>query len=426
MSGTSYLYPEHGDYAVARRVWNKLVDRRPAVIALCASTADVVEAVGMAVDQRLPVSIRAGGHQVAGSAVCDDGLVIDLSAMRVIHVDPVARVVRLRPGVTWHELDRSTQRYGLVVPGGEVGTTGVAGVALGGGLGHLTRAHGLSCDSLRSVELVTADGAVRTAGPDLMWAARGCGRGLGVVTALEFDLHPLGPDVATAHVVYPYDRARQVIRAWREAALAAPSTVTPQLVLRHVGGERAVAVGGVYAGPPAESEAALAPLRHLARPLRDMSTVTSYTEPAPRDTRPQRGYMKSHFLDALTDEAIDELLDVDARRTEPCSVVIRTLGGAVTRVGAAQSAFPHRDSAFNLNVHATWQDAALDDPVIGWCRDAWKALRTHANGGIYLNFPGLEDEIDMESMYGASTTSLQKLRAAHDPDGVFAWAAECP
>ena len=206
----------HDGYDVARRVWNGLIDRHPAVIARCAGTADVVEAVRVARRYRPIVSIRGGGHQVAGSAVCDDGLVIDLSAMRGVHVDPTARTVRAQAGATWRDVDRTTQLFGLVTPGGEVSQTGIAGFTLGGGMGALMRAHGLSCDNLRSVEIVTADGAVRTASaqehPDLFWAVRGGGRGLGVVTSFEFDLHPLGPTVATVQVLYPYSDAAQVIQ----------------------------------------------------------------------------------------------------------------------------------------------------------------------------------------------------------------------
>ncbi|MGZ8751301.1 MAG: FAD-binding oxidoreductase, partial [Pseudonocardia sp.] len=225
----------HRGYDEARQVWNGLIDRHPAVIARCADTADVVEAVRVARRHRPTVSIRGGGHQVAGTAVCDDGLVIDLSPMRAVHVDPVARTARVQAGATWGEVDRATQLFGLAVPGGEVSQTGVAGLTLGGGMGVLQRAHGLSCDNLRSLKIVTADGAVRTASreehPDLFWAARGGGRGLGVVTSFEFDLHPLGPQVAVTNVFYPYDDAGQVLRAWRDLAPQLPQTVSPQFVL---------------------------------------------------------------------------------------------------------------------------------------------------------------------------------------------------
>jgi FAD/FMN-containing dehydrogenase len=229
------IHRDHAEYHSARRVWNGLIDRHPAVIARCTGTADVVEAVRVAREYRPTVSIRGGGHQVAGSAVCDDGLVIDLSAMRAVHVDPTAATVRVQAGATWGEVDRETQLFGLVTPGGEVSQTGVAGLTLGGGMGVLMRAYGLSCDNLRSIEIVTADGAVRTASPDehpgLFWAARGGGRGLGVVTSFEFDLYPLGPEVATAQVMYPYADAASVLAAWRDLTPHLPDTVTPEVVL---------------------------------------------------------------------------------------------------------------------------------------------------------------------------------------------------
>jgi FAD/FMN-containing dehydrogenase len=225
----------HADYDEARRVWNGLIDRHPAVIARCASTADVVEAVRVARRNRPVVSVRGGGHQVAGSAVCDDGLVIDLSTMKGVHVDPVARTARAQAGATWADVDRATQLFGLATPGGEVSETGIAGFTLGGGMGVLQRAYGLACDNLRSVEIVTADGAVRTASrdehPDLFWALRGGGRGLGVVTSFEFTLHPVGPKVAKTLVFYPYEEAGRVLRGWRDLVPQLPDTVSPEFVL---------------------------------------------------------------------------------------------------------------------------------------------------------------------------------------------------
>jgi FAD/FMN-containing dehydrogenase len=437
--GGTVIDRDHLEYDSARRVWNSLVDRRPAVIARCSETADVVEAVRVAAQHRPAVSIRAGGHQVAGSAVCDDGLVIDLSTMKGVHVDPASRTARVQAGVTWGELDRETQVFGLAAPGGEVTGTGVAGLTLGGGLGLLMRAYGLSCDHLRSFEIVTADGVVRTVDadrhPDLLWAARGCGRGLGVVTSLELDLHVIGPTVAIVQVYYPIERAEPVLRAWRDLAEAMPAAVTPQAVLRglppypqvpsHLHGAPVVAVGAVYAGPPDESEAALAPLRRLDEPLVDLSCVTRY-EQASAPPGLNRAYMKSHFLDGLSDEAIRTLLDQDTRRIGPDSeVVIRTLGGAIRRACTDGSAYPHRAARFNLNVNATWRDPALDDAVIDWCRSTWTAMRPHANGGVYMNFSGLADEVDAVrgAVYGASAARLDAIRARHDPDGVFRTAA---
>ena len=434
-------------YDNARRVWNGLIDRHPAVIARCAGTADVVEAVRVAREYRPAVSVRGGGHQVAGSAVCDDGLVIDLSAMRAVHVDPAAATVRVQAGATWGEVDRETQLFGLVTPGGEVSETGVAGLTLGGGMGALMRAHGLSCDNLRSIEIVTADGVVRTASrdehSDLFWAARGGGRGLGVVTSFEFDLHPLGPEVAMAHIMYPYTDAASVLAAWRDLTQDLPDTVAPEFVLwsippdpeipAELHGSKVVIVLGVFAGRPSEAAAALAPLARLGTPLLDMSATLSYrvVQSAVDAAFPPGGryYMKSHFMDAMSDEAIQTVLDCDSRRPTPETlIVIRTLGGAIARVGAHDSAYPHRTAAYNLSIDATWFDPAMDDRAIGWARSSWNALSSFSTGGVYLNFAGLGDEVDnvRSSALGSNEARLDRVRDAYDPDGLFAAAAHRP
>jgi FAD/FMN-containing dehydrogenase len=439
--------PGHPDYDRARRVWNGLIDRSPAVIARCAGTADVVEAVRVAREHRPLVSVRGGGHQIAGSGVCDEGLVIDTSAMRAVHVDPTARTVRAQGGVTWGELDRETQLFGLATPGGEVSTTGIGGFTLGGGMGLVMRQHGLACDNLRSIEIVTADGMVRTASrhdhQDLFWAARGGGRGLGVVTSFEFDLHPLGPDVTAVQRFYPLSDAERILRGWSEVVHATPSSVTPQVLLWSVPpdpgipaelhGTDAVVVLGMYAGPANEADAALAPLRGFGPAMFDLSGTVPYVElqSSVDELFPAGGryYMKSHFMDELGDEAIATLLAWNARRPTPESLVaVRTLGGAVGDVGPEESAYPHRAARFNLSIDAGWTDPALDDQAIGWARDAWDAMRPFASGGVYVNFSGLGEEADdlRDAVYGDSQRRLDEVRAAYDPDGLFAAAARRP
>lgn len=432
-------------YDGARRVWNGLVDRRPAVIARCAGVADVVEAVRAARRHRPVVSIRGGGHQVAGSAVCDDGLVIDLSAMAGVHVDPAARTARVGAGATWGDVDGATQVHGLATTGGEVSATGVAGLTLGGGLGVMMRAHGLSCDNLRSVEIVTADGAVRTASadvhPDLFWAARGGGRGIGVVTSLELALHPLGPEVAGALVLYRYEDAAAVLRAWREVAAGAPRTVAPELALwsipplpdvaEELHGAPVVIVAGVFVGPAAGAGPVLAPLRALATPLADLSATGSYVESqsAVDDLFPAGGryYWKSHFVDELTDELVDELVAVGAGRPTPESVVfLRTLGGAIADVAGDETAYPHRGARFNVSIDASWHDPALDASAVAWARSSWDRLAPFATGGVYLNFAGLGEEGVGAAALGASAARLDEVRRAYDPDGVLDAAARRP
>jgi len=430
-------------YDHARRVWNGLIDRHPAVIARCRDVADVVETIRVARRFRPEVSIRGGGHQVAGSGVCDDGLVIDLAAMDAVQVDATARIAHVQAGARWHDVDRATQVHGLATTGGEVSATGVAGLTLGGGIGVLMRTHGLSCDNLRYVEIVTADGMVRTASrdehTDLFWAARGGGRGLGVVTSFEFDLHPLGPEVAGALVLYPYDDAPAAMRAWRQAALDAPDTVTPELALWSIPplpdvpdelhGQPVVLVNGTFVGPAEQAGPVLTPLQSLGTPLADMSGTAPYIESqsALDDLFPDGGryYWKSHMIEELTDELIDTLVSCDADRPSPESlIVIRTLGGAISRVGADQTAYPHRSARFNVSIDGSWHDPALDTTAIDWVRSTWERVAPFATGGVYLNFAGFGDDTDLDATsLGHHHARLADIRRAHDPDGVFAAAA---
>ena len=432
------LNGSHPEYDAARRVWNGMIDRHPAVIARCADTADVVEAVEVVRRFRPVVSIRGGGHQVSGSAVCDDGLVIDLSAMRGVHVDPAARTARVQAGARWADVDRATQLFGLATAGGEVSPTGVAGFTLGGGMGRIMRTYGLACDNLRSLEIVTADGAVRTGSrtehPDLFWAARGGGRGLGVVTSFEFDLHPLGPQVATAQLFYPYEQARQVLRAWRDLTPQVPGTVAPEVVLwsippdptipAELHGQKVVVVAAMYAGDPADGASALAPLAQLGTPLLDASgtmpylAVQSALDPAFPDGG--RYYFKSHFLDRLDDDAIDTMLACDAKRPNPQSlIVVRTLGGAIDRVTAEDSSYPHRGAQYNLSIDTSWSDPAFDATALGWARRSWTALQQFSTGGVYVNFAGLDADTGRTALYGASEQRLEEIRRAYDAYGLL-------
>ena len=441
------VYPAHPGYEQARRVWNGLIDRYPAVVARCAGTADVVEAVRVARKHRPLLSIRGGGHQVAGSAVRDGGMVVDLSAMKGVHVDPTARTARAQGGVTWGELDRATQLFGLVTPGGEVSLTGIAGLTLGGGMGLIQRRFGLSCDNLRSIEIVTADGVVRTASrdenADLFWAARGGGRGLGVVTSFEFSLHSLGPEVATAQVIYPYEDAGAVMRAFREAVAGAPDTVSPELALwsippdpeipEELHGSKAVFASAVYAGTPNEADEALAPLRTLGTPLADLSGTRRYVEVQSDidELVPDgvRAYMKSHFADALDDDAVATLVECDESRPTPESlIVIRTLGGAIARFNADESAYPHRSATYNISIDTFWAEPGLDDTAIRWARSTWDAMKPFSTGGVYVNFSGLDDEARglRNAVLGPSGARLDTIRANYDPDGLFEAAAHAP
>jgi FAD/FMN-containing dehydrogenase len=322
----------------------------------------------------------------------------------------------------------------------------VAGLTLGGGLGATMRAYGLSCDNLRRAEVVTADGQLRTASreehPDLFWALRGGGRGVGVVTSLEFDLHPLGPEVASAVVLYHSEEAESVLRAWRDYAPEAPDEVSPEIALwsippmpevpEELHWAPVVLVAGLYAGPADDADSALAPLRELATPLSDMTSIGPYVEAqsALDELFPDGGryYWKSHFLDEVSDAVIATLVERAAARPTPQSgIVIRTLGGAIARVGAEETAFAHRSASFNLSVDALWSEPEADEEAIAWARSTWDALRPHATGGVYLNFAGVGEEDDVHAAaLGASAKRLEQVRRKYDPAGVFEAAARRP
>jgi FAD/FMN-containing dehydrogenase len=434
------LVPGDAEYERARRVWNGIIDRHPAIIVQCEGLSDVVSIVGFAQEHPLPVTVRGGGHQVAGSAVRDGGLVIDLSRMNGVFVDPLTRTARVQGGARWRHVDRATQVFGLATTGGEVSDTGVAGLTLGGGLGLAQRAFGLACDNLRSIEIVTADGRVRTASAtehaDLFWAARGGGRGLGVVTSFEFALHPLGPEVAVGQVAFAYDEAESVLRRWRDRALRAPESVSPELVLWHLPpdpalprelhGRNVCMNAAVYAGDPADAAPVLEPFATLGTPVVDMSGVQPYLAVQssfdPLAPAGGRYYFKSHFMDALTDEAIAELLACDRERpASKAIVVIRTMGGAIDRLAPDATAFAHRRARFNLSIDGLWTEPADDALVIGWCRRAWERMRPFATGGVYVNFAGFDGEPDVTATatVGTHAAQLEQVRAAYDPSGLF-------
>src|SRR6056297_820987 len=285
------IQPSDADYDEARQVWNGYIDKHPALIAQCTGTADVIDAVTFPRKHDIEVSVRGGGHNVAGSALCDDGMVIDLSGMRGIHVDASQKLARVQGGATWGDLDRETQVFGLAAPGGVVSTTGVAGLTLGGGLGWLRKKHGLSCDNLQSVEIVTADGTLRTASSmenqDLFWALRGGGGNFGVVTSFEFELHEVGPDVMMCAIMYPIDIAENVLATWKEFMLDSPDEISAQLLFwtipdidafpKEARGKQVVAITAMYVGHPDEGEKALQKLREIDTPVLDLSGKTPYT-----------------------------------------------------------------------------------------------------------------------------------------------------
>ena len=434
------IRPYDTDYEVARKLWNGLIDRRPALITRCIGAGDVIESVNVARENDLLLAVRGGGHNVAGNALCDGGLVIDLSPMRDVVVDPLKRTARVQPGANWGDVDRETQMHGLVTPGGEVSTTGVAGFTLGGGMGLLRRKWGLACDNLISVEIVTADGRVLTASetehPDLFWAVRGGGGNFGVVTSFEFRLHPLGPEVYGATTIYPFEEAASVLRNWRDFALRAPDEVTSEALiwgmppLPEVPPEMhwapVVILVAMYAGPVEEGERVLQPLREMGTAIGDLSARQQYlamqSDMDPLFADGQLNYWKSLFADSLNDEVIDEVVVLYASRLSPQTLFgLRHLGGTMGRVPEESTAYGNRSALFNISIDNTWQDPARNQEMISWARAAWASLRELTDGGVYLNFAGLGEENDLlaRAAYGRNYDRLVDVKRRYDPTNLF-------
>jgi FAD/FMN-containing dehydrogenase len=430
----------HPEYDEARRVWNDMIDKHPAAIARCADAADVAAAVRFAAAYDLAFTVRGGGHNVAGTAVIDDGLVIDLSRMRAVQLDPSGRTVHVQGGATWADVDHVTAPLGLATTGGVVSETGVAGLALSGGVSHQRRRDGMTVDNLVSAEVVLADGShVRASAEDhadLYWALRGGGGNFGVVTSFEFRLHELGPEVFGLNVAYPIEGAARVLTGWRDAVADAPDELSTAGLIwsmpvvdelpEQLRGAPYVGVAGMWAGDPAEGERATRALRELATPLLDMSGRVDYLD-FQRSLDPYfpagaRRYWKALYMEGLSDAAIDTT--VNWSNTRPSSetlVIIRHCGGTIGRVGAEETAFGDRSADWMLSIDSTWHDAADDEANVAYTRAFWEASAPFSNGQAYFNFPGLFEEGDaaVRSSYGANHQRLARVKAAYDPENVF-------
>ncbi len=415
-------------YDGARAVWNGMIDRRPALIARCAGVEDVQAAVRFARGNGLLTAVRGGGHNAAGFAVCDGGLVIDLSPMKAIRVDPAARTARAQAGATWGDFDRETQAFGLATTGGAISTTGIAGLTLGGGLGWLMRSYGLACDNLLSVDLVTAEGRVLTASeqenPDLFWGVRGGGGNFGIVTSFEYRLHPVGP-VLGGVLVHPLDRARAALQFYREFAQSAPTelTIFPALMTTPEG-VPVIGFAVCYNGPIAKGEQVLQPLRSFGPPVADQVGPMPYTAlQSMLDAAFPAGlqvYWRSDFLRGLGDETIDTILTRFGERTSPLSVIIiEQFGGAVGEVGREETAFEYRDARYNLAIIARWTDPGESDKHVRWARETWEAMRPFASG-VYVNYLGEEGESRVKAAYGARKYErLVALKTKYDSSNFF-------
>jgi FAD/FMN-containing dehydrogenase len=426
-----------------RPVWNAMHVESPAVTVRCTGTADVVDAVDFARERDLLVAVRGGGHSVAGLSTVHDGVLIDLSAMRGVQVDPDRRLARVQGGALLGDLDRETQAFGLATPLGRVSETGVAGLTLGGGYGHLNAKYGLSCDNVVEAQVVCADGTIRTASadsePDLYWAIRGGGGNFGVVTSFTFRLHPVGPIVAFAGVLYPLSELADIERRWRDYVVTAPDEVTSFVIamtfpaapgMPGIIHDRPVGiVGAVHCGDdPDEGMRTLQPLREFGTPLFDLSqpmpyaaVQTAFDPFFPRQAL--RAYWKSQYLDELSDDAIDALAARAQERPGPMTLVNTFhLGGAVHAVGPEETAFAERSSPFMVSMDTMWSDPAQDEAAVAWGRSAWQEMAKYGNGTVFLNFTGYSDEplqTGVDTAFGRNLRRLGRIKATYDPDNFF-------
>jgi FAD/FMN-containing dehydrogenase len=425
-------------YDAARSVWNGMIDRRPGIIVRCAGAADVMAAVDFARETGAVLSVRGGGHNIAGSAVCDNGVMVDLSPMKSVRIDPFARTARVEPGVTLGEFDREAQSFGLVTPTGINSTTGIAGLTLGGGFGWISRKFGLTADNLISTDVVTADGqlvrASEAESPDLFWAIRGGGGNFGVVTSFEFRLHRLGPEVMSGLIVYPLSQATDMLKRYREIMAAAPDELSCWFVMRSapplpflpqmVHGTGIIAFAACYAGPMDAAEVAMKPLREMGQPIADVIGLHPFAGWQavldPLLTPGARNYWKSHSFTTLNDGAIATLVEYAGKLPSPeCELACAQLGGAINRVSAKATAYPHRDIGFVLNIHTRWREPADDAECIAWARSLFESCKPYATGGVYVNFMPEEEKDRVASAYLGNSERLAAIKAKYDPHNLF-------
>ncbi|MET0789579.1 MAG: FAD-binding oxidoreductase [Cellulomonas sp.] len=435
------VVPTDRDYDQARHVWNHSIDRRPAAVVRCAGVADVVAGVRFAASEGLPVAVRGGGHSVAGFSTCDGGVVLDLREMHAVHVDPVARRARVQGGALWRHVDRESQVHGLATTGGLVSSTGVGGFALGGGIGHLARKHGLTCDNVLSAEAVTADGQVLRAGPDenadLFWALRGGGGNFGVVTSMELAMHPVGPVVLGGVVFYPGHQAAQVLAGWRDAVAGTPDELTSLVNLTsapplpvlpvEVHGTKVAAVVACWSGPADVGEEVVRPLRSLGDPIADLLGPIRYVDLQqlvdPLWPAGASNYFTSAFLDDLPAAAVDLYADAHRRAAGPpalCELHVHQLGGAVGRVATEASAFAERTAPFVVNCLARTSVTSDAAPLVDWARATRDAMAAYGSGRMYVNFTGEPEQGRARACYPPQTYArLAEVKRRLDPENVF-------
>jgi FAD/FMN-containing dehydrogenase len=436
--GGRVVLPGDPNYDEVRKIWNAMINRRPAVIVQCKGSEDVPHAIQCARQNGLEISVRGAGHNIAGNAVCDGGMMIDLSPMKNVRVDAAKQRAYVEPGAILAEFDEAAQAHGLATPVGINSTTGISGLTLGGGFGWLTRRYGMTVDNLTSVELVTADGnkvrASEDENKDLFWAVRGGGGNFGVVTEFEFKLHPVGPQVLVGLIVYPLDQAKQVLRQYRAFVASAPEELSVWAVLRQapplpflpkeVHGKEIVVLAICHCGDIAEGEKLIAPLRRFGKAHGEHIGVQPYAQWQkafdPLLTPGARNYWKSHNFRELRDEALDTMIAFAGKLPSPqCEIFVAHIAGAANRVPADAMAYGHRDARFVMNVHGRWDAATQDEAGIAWARAFFDAAAPYASGSTYVNFMTEDESGRTTAAYGANYARLADLKKRHDPENVF-------
>jgi len=432
------IVPSDLAYDEARAIWNGMIDRRPALILRCRTETDVVHSVKYARDRQLTVSIRGGGHNIAGLAVCEGGAMIDFSHMKHVRVDVAARRAYVQPGATLADVDRVTQAHGLAVPTGINSTTGIAGLALGGGFGWLTRKHGLTSDNLVSARIVLADGrsiqASASSHPDLFWALRGGGGNFGVVTEFEFELYPVGPQILGGLIVFPRSEASSVLRKYRDFVAKAPEDLSVWIVLRKapplpflppgVHGQDILALAICYLGTEETGRELIAPLAGFGTVLGEhvgMMPFTAWQQTFdPLLTAGARNYWKSHNFTELKDGLIDNLVALSEDLPSPeCEIFVAHLGGMAGKVPATATAFGNRDANFVMNVHGRWTSRDQDLAGIAWARAVFLSTLPYATGGAYSNFLTAEETDRVKWAFGGNYPRLAKVKRVYDPENFF-------
>jgi FAD/FMN-containing dehydrogenase len=437
LRGNAVLPGEEG-YDAARTIWNAMIDRRPGLVVRCLGAADVMLAVQLARSEGLLLSVRGGGHNIAGNAVCEGGLLIDLSLMKSVQIDPQSRTARVEPGALLADFDKEAQAFGLVTPLGINSTTGVAGLALGGGFGWTTRKFGLTVDNLLAVQVVTADGEIVRASerenPDLFWALRGGGGNFGIVTLFDFKLHALGPEVMSGLIVHPFTETAKLLPQFRRVIAEAPDELTVWTVMRKAPplpfipaewhGKDVLIFAACYTGDMKEGEQAMKPLRALGKPIADVISPHRFTgwQAAfdPLLTPGARNYWKSHDFADLSDGAIKVVIDAASRLPTPeCEVFIAHVGGAMGRVAPDAMAWSNREAHFVMNAHTRWHDPAQDAGCIAWARQLFDAAAPFATGSVYVNFMPDDEKGRVEKAYGKNYQRLAEIKRRYDPDNLF-------